>query len=241
MIGLGVVTFRRPQFFNRTIESIQEHLLGVVDHICVCNDDDEANLVAAGYDYSRLDDSIEVGNLPVNSGVAAAKNWCLKNLMNRGADWLFLCEDDLLIKSPGAVTEYIDVSEATGCQHLMFAHHGPGNERGPVSSIPEQNYELFAFCIGAWTLYTQEAIKKVGYMDEAFRNVYDHVEHTFRISKAGLMTPMWQFMDVFDSTRLLVEQPGSIESSQIRRSAGWMQSIQQGLDHWRSIDPSCPL
>lgn len=241
MIGLGVITYQRPEFFNKTIASIEKHLLGVADYICVCNDDDEANALRVGYDYSSLSDGIEVGHLSQNSGVATAKNWCLKNLMDHGADWLFICEDDLNIRSPGAITEYIEVSQATGCQHLMFAHHGRANESGPIESCPESNYELFAFCVGAWALYTRETIETVGYMDEGFRNAYEHVEHTFRIFKAGLMTPIWQFMDVFDSTRLIQEQPLSLEHSTIRRNPNWIQSLKGGLDHWRSIDPDCPL
>lgn len=240
MIGLGVITYRRPSFFNQTIAAVQEHLSDVVDHICVRNDDAEESARHYGYSYSSLG-GIEVGHPPCNRGVAAAKNWCLKTLIDRGCDWLFLCEDDIEVLSRGAIDEYVAVSEATENQHLMFAHHGPANEEGPRSSHPEDNHEIFAHCVGAWTLYTREIIETVGYLDERFPNAYDHVEHTFRIVKAGLTIPMWHFMDVFDSTRLLREIPGSIEQSTIRQRPGWISSIDAGLAHWRAKDPDCPL
>jgi GT2 family glycosyltransferase len=240
VIGLGVITYRRPSFFNQTIAAVQEHLRGVADHICVRNDSAWESAQNFGYDYASLDD-IEVSHPSHNMGVAAAKNWCLKNLLDRGCDWFFLLEDDIEVVSRGAIDEYIAVSKATGNQHLMFAHHGPANEEGPRSSHPDENYEIFAHCVGAWTLYTREIIETVGFLDEHFPNTYDHVEYTFRIAKAGFTIPMWHFMDVFDSTRLLREIPGSMEQSTIRRNPGWISSINAGLAYWRAKDPDCPL
>ena len=42
---------------------------------------------------------------------------------------LFLCEDDMQILSPKAVTEYVRVGHERGLHHLSFALHGPMNER----------------------------------------------------------------------------------------------------------------
>src|SRR5690606_16684073 len=119
-----------------------------------------------------------------NRGVAHAKNWLMRKLLREGCDYIFLLEDDLIIKSPKAVFGYIKVAEETGISHLMFAHHGPMNKGKAIHSDPN-GIELFPHCVGAWCFYTREALEDVGLMDEIFKNAWEHVEHTHRLSVAG--------------------------------------------------------
>lgn len=235
LIGLGIVTYNRPDYLKQCLEGVKTHLKDVVDHVVVYRDggdhkDAYAKIMAEHTDWCTWADSDE------NKGVAAAKNYCLKALMDAGSQYLFIAEDDIVPKDRGAIVQYIATSRHTGNHHLMFAHHGDGNL---VRRIAAQDgiYEVFPGCVGAWAYYSRAAIEKVGYMDEDFHNAWEHVEHTHRIAKAGMTTPYGHYMDVFDSTRYLGEIPGSIQGSSIRQDAKWREQVLEGLQYWRKKDP----
>lgn len=42
----------------------------------------------------------------------------------------------------------------------------------------------------------KECIEKVGFFDENFVNIHEHVDYTYRIIKAGLHPPFWYFADI---------------------------------------------
>jgi hypothetical protein len=46
-------------------------------------------------------------------------------------------------------------------------------------------------------------LEQVGLIDERFYNAFDHVEHTYRIIKAGFHPNFWWFADVANSHDLL--------------------------------------
>lgn len=231
MIGLGIITYNRPEYFKQSIQGIIDHLLEAVDVIYVYNDGSTSE-----YDYSDLPDKIVVHHDTQNKGVAHAKNQCLRYLMDKGCDFLFLSEDDVVVQNKGAVVQYIALSRALGTHHLMFANHGPGNDEGTIAE-KEGLYEVFKTCVGAWCYYTRDAIKKVGYMDENFSNAWEHMEHTYRICKENMCAPFGHFMDVWDSTQYIKEIPGSIDKSAIRQDKVWREKMLKGLYYWKSKDP----
>lgn len=230
-IGLGITTYNRPDYFSKCINSVIDNLLLIVDEIVVYNDGSKEDYQAI---YDRLPNKIRVEHCKENKGVARAKNWCLDQL--KDCDFIFLLEDDILIKSPKAVTEYVKVSQKTGIGHLMFAHHGPMNVENLLWSDPN-GIELYRHCVGAWTMFTKEVLEKVGYLDENFKNAYEHVEHTFRIAQAGKTTDWPYFADVKGSNNWLGEQPNSIKNSAIRKDRKWAVSVIGGLIYWRNKDP----
>lgn len=230
MIGVGITTYNRPDYLKQCLEGVKK-ILPVVDTIWVYNDGSTKE-----YEYAK---EIKVHEAKKNQGVAKAKNWLLKKLIDEGCDYLFLLEDDIIIKSPKAVTEYIKLSEISGIEHFMFAHHGPvGREKfaGTINGI-----DLFSGCVGAWCMYTRRVIEEVGYFDENFINAWEHVEHTFRIAKAGLTTPWGMFPDVHNSKRWLKEIPQGNEDSSIRPRKDWMANIINGLVYWQRKDVDFPL
>lgn len=230
MIGLGIVTYNRPEYFKESIAGVIEHLLDVCDHIFVYNDGSTEE-----YDYSGLPDKITVHHAKENKGVAVAKNWLLKAMMDAGCQYLFIAEDDIVPIDRGAIVNYIALSRVTGNHHLLFAHHGDGNSRGPI--YDGGNFHVYTNCVGAWNYYSRAAIEKAGYMDENFHNAWEHVEHSHRISKEGLTTPFGHYMDLADSTEYLQEIPESIENSSIRQDDKWRQRMLEGLYYWKKKDP----
>lgn len=227
MIGLGVVTYNRPQYFDVCIHSVLRHLEGVVDHLIVCNDasdlgfrDHYASI------YRTLPAEISIYTNETNQGVCKSKNLLLQQLYVRGCDYLFILEDDQEILSSKAVTEYIAWSEKTDCHHFGFAHHGPANAKGYIE-VAENGLEIYPNCVGAYTFFTRKVIDTVGYMDESFdRNAHEHCEYTARIGKAGLCPPFWRFPDIPHSREYLREQPGAINNSAIRQGPAWPQIVE---------------
>lgn len=235
MIGLGITTYNRPDYLAKSLEAVLKHLTGVVDHIVIYND---ASTVP--YTYNDPQNRVHVIEGKQNRGVAHAKNQCLKYLMDKGCHYLFLAEDDIVVQNRGAITQYIALSRHLGTHHLMFAHHGPGNEKGSFAS-KDGVYEVFENCVGAWTYYSRAAIEKVGYMDENFTNAWEHMEHTSRICNANMCPPFGHFMDVWDSTQYLKEIPGSIDASSIRQDDAWKAKMLEGLYYWKAKDKKFPM
>lgn len=234
-VGLGVVTYQRPDYFRHVMNGICKYLLEYCDTIVVVNDGSGREYEAEYQKiYATLPKSIKVIHNKKNLGVGKAKNILLHELMDAGSDYLFLSEDDVVVKDRNAIKWYIIAAERTGSHHMMYAHHGDGNILGPVAS--EGGIEYFGNCVGAWCFYTREAIEEVGYFDEGMYNAFEHVEHTWRIIQAGMCPPMWHFMDVWGSWRWIKEIPGSIENSTIRNNSMSKKQL-KSLEVWKAKDP----
>ena len=240
-IGIGITTYERPWRLELALPGVVEHLLPVVDRIYIYDDGSEADYTEVLAPYVGID-KIVYHRGEENSGVAVAKNWLLRAMMADRMRYLFLMEDDQVILSPRAIGCYVDAYRSfKRCHHLMFAHHGPANRGVKVQRI-NPRIELYPNCVGSWCFYTKDVIKEVGYLDENFHNAFEHVEHTHRIQKAGMLgiTPeAWgHFPDAVGSKQYIAEQPGSLEDSVIRQDEEWMKSMLTALRYWKDKDPS---
>lgn len=232
-VGIGITTYNRPEYLKQCLEGIRK-LAGTYDALYVFNDGSTS-------DYSEIES--EVGSVPgvyyrsdANKGVAYAKNWLLKEMLAAGCDYLFLVEDDIIAKDPKAITEYIRLSQESGIEHWGFAHHGKANKGKLMHRT--RGIDLYRNPIGAWCMYTRKVIEEVGFFDERFINAWEHVEHSWRVAKAGY-TPRWgmSVADLTKSKRYLKEIPGSIENSSIRPRTDWMANNINGLIYWKQKSP----
>ena len=224
-IGVGVVTCKRPEFFKNCINSI----VGV-DSLFVVND-------GPAYDTSIYPNTIkEVFQHESNKCVGVSKNELMRRLIQDGCDHIFLIEDDMLIKDPKIFEEYIKLASATGIWHLNFGYHGPANKNPDGTKRPRLVVEykdgiklaLNPNCVGSVSYYLRGVIKNIGYIDEKFVNCWDHVEHTYRIIKAGLHPPFWWFADLANSDDYIVEQASSEVNTTITRTPEWMKNFHEG-------------
>ena len=187
--------------------------------------------------YKRCPD-MKVFDPQENGGVSVAKNILLRWMLEEtDAEWLFILEDDIIIKSPEAVTECVRVAEETGIHHFSFAHHGDGNIGGPISTEGDVEYHFHS--VGSWCMYSRESLEKVGLFDENFHNAWEHVEMEMRLIKEGFMPGAGphRYPDVVGSSVWLKEIPDSIEKSSIRPRDDWQSSITNGLKYWSSAKP----
>lgn len=235
-IGLGIVTYNRPDYLRQCMTGVMTHLLPFASHIAICNDGSDPQHKRV-YDqiYSELPLEITIFDQKENKGVAHAKNTVLRHLMDKGCEYLFILEDDVIPDSPMAFEGYINAHKASGIHHMMFAHHGNGN---PASFAIRGLVAYYPNCVGAYCFYTRKAIETIGYFDEHFKNAWEHVEHTFRLANAGLTSQFWAFADASDSRNWLHEIPGSIDHS--TREIDLEKNVTAGMEYWRKKDGGPP-
>lgn len=218
------------------LQGVINHLLNEVDTIWIYDD-------GSSKDYSEIYDNlpskIKLHIAKQNKGVAVAKNWLMNQLLDENCYCIFISEDDIVPVNKKAVRGYVQAARATGIAHMMFAHHGPGNESGPV--FRSEYVSAYPSCVGAWSFFTRPALFEVGLHDENFHNAYEHVELTWRLAKAGLTVPWGAYADATGSEKWIKEIPGSIDNSSINKSDKWVINTYKALEYWESKDPEFPL
>lgn len=221
-IGIGIITCNRIEFLRNCVKSIKPEWY---DELIIINDGDKP--ITAFYEC-------EIINNEQNIGVCKSKNKALKELLNRECDYIFLVEDDMKFKG-NAFDEYIKASKGTGIQHMSFAYHGPANKGNISKGVPrprkiidygDVKIALNRHSVGAVCFYTRKSLEDVGIFDEDFnKNNFEHVEHSYRLAKAGYSTPYWWWADLANSCDFIEEQACSEESTAIRRGDDWRQKI----------------
>lgn len=226
-VGIGIVTCNRQDFYNKCLSSIPEEYFTVT-----VNDGKE-------FDQPKRNNHVFIKN-SVNLGVGKSKNILFKKLLENGKDHIFIIEDDMLIKNQDVFKKYITARETTGIQHFCFAYHGPANKNGYsggkacpkfIVEYPSNiKISIVAHAVGSFCYYTREVLEKVGLIDEDFLNAFEHVEHSYRIFKAGYTTPYWNWPDLTDSMDYIDEQMCSEYSSAIRPRNDWRENIVKGAN-----------
>lgn len=236
-IGVGITTYNRPKYLQKTIEAVGQNVLPFVQRVVIYNDGSTASYEKTYKWIKREMPQVEIIHNDENHGVAYAKNRLLENLME-DCDLIFLLEDDVMPIHRMALVGYLAAAKMTGLDHLLFAHHGPANQtavdvKGPIAYWPN--------CVGAWNFYTRDILDTVGLMDENFKNAWEHVEHTWRIFKHHNM-PFGYYPDVAGSHEWLKEIPGSIDNSAIgaQDNPERIKTIIEGLEYWKGKDDQFP-
>ena len=227
MIGLAVITYNRPDYCLKVLESLIANNCGGANKVIVIDDN---STISYKHIISLLyQTNISFYTNSTNRGVAHSKNKAFKLLLEAGCDHIFLMEDDILMVDPDTCGYYISSAERFKVQHLNFGLHGTMNTG---KGFWKDGVFCYPDCVGAFSYYSREVLEKVGLMDENFKNAWEHVEHTYRIIEAGYHPEFWNFADCPISDELLKEIPGSIDNSVIRPRSDWMENIQRGRIYW---------
>ena len=243
-IGVGIVTCDRPEYLQNLLNSINMQKAGI-NEIIVVDDGIEktAHTVFNG----------EIVKTAGRIGVGKAKNIALKSLMQTNCDYIFLIEDDMLIKDQTAFKQYIEAHKASGIHHFNYGPGSPFNRKQTIQNFDLHNRHLltqdtepnpklildyktckialYEHTVAMFSFFTKEIIEKVGYIDEQFYNAWEHVDHTYCIIKAGYHPPFWWFADLANSHELLTEAPGAIDSSSIAsETEQWKKNVYGGRE-----------
>ena len=229
-IGVGIITCNRPDFVYKCIPSLYaDNKKEYFNEIILINDGKEIT----EYDLSFVPNI----NNNTNIGVGRSKNKAFKYLLEKDCDHIFIIEDDIIIKDLNVFDAYINARNVTGIQHFLFGYHGPANKAGISGGIPYPRFivdygnikiAINQNSVGAFCYYTREVLENVGLIDEEFHNAFEHVDHDYRISKAGYCTPYWNWPDLANSIDYLDEIECSEKSSAIRPRNDWKKNIEKG-------------
>lgn len=246
-VGVAIVTCDRPDFLRELTDSLNN-----------CNNIDELVVVNDGAPI--IDFNLSKGillNNPGNLGVGKTKNRGMQYLLDKGCDYIFVLEDDILIRDPKVFEQYITSSKVTGIQHFNFGPGTPFNKvqtienfdlhnRNQLSNSSKPNprliidyrdlqIALYQHCAGLLSFFTRDILLEVGLNDERFYNAWEHVEHTYRIILAKGHPPFWWFADIHDSTKYLDVQSNAIEKScTSKNKEEWFENIYKGREIYKN-------
>lgn len=234
-VGLGVITYNRPDIFDTTMRAILDVLDGEFQSLVVFNDASDERYRS---DYRRIYRDVtgaggQVITGKVNGGVAHAKNLALKALFDDGCTELFLAEDDIIPQNSRAIRAYLEAHDETGIGLMNFAHHGDANKEPRVVDPP---LAFWPNCVGGWTFYTRECLDTVGALDERFHNSWELAEHVKRAADAGFTSPFWYFADIIESPQCLAENPASLVRTVVERGPAAMAARARELQLWSKKD-----
>jgi GT2 family glycosyltransferase len=215
-LGIGVTTKDRPEYFEQCIKT-----LPIVDFVCYVNDGDE---YASGVYEKGNNDKYEVIQHEKNMGIACAKNSALRCLIQNDCNFLFLLEDDILIKNPEVFLKYIKTAEVSGLWHMNygFSNIYNFNEDGTRAIRSTLDYEddlsvIFTpNLMAGFQFFHKSVIKAIGYMDERYSKLknMEHVDHSYKAVKCGLLPSYCWWPDINNSWDYISVIEESIENSQ---------------------------
>ena len=244
-IGVGIITCNRLDYLRGLLKTLPTE---VIDEIVVVNDGTPVNeFVEKEFKLGYWIDN------PVNLGVGKSKNKAMKHLVSLKCDYIFIIEDDMVIKDPTVFDKYIEAYKKSGIHHFNYGPGSPFNRKQTIQfdlhnrhlldqhSMPnpkmiiEYNKEtkvaLYEHTVAMFSFFTREILEKVGYIDEAYYNAWEHVDHTYCIIKAGYHPPFWWFADIADSDKYLTEALGAIDNSSIaNKSEQWQKNVMEGRE-----------
>jgi|LakMenEpi03Aug12_release.lakeMendotaPanAssembly.Ray.scaffolds.fasta_scaffold461007_2 glycosyltransferase involved in cell wall biosynthesis len=218
-IGVGIITCDRPDYFKKLIKSLEG--ISISDFYII--NDGEKQINGGGVKTHN--------NIPPKQGVGKAKNQALRYL--KDCDYIFLLEDDIIIKDKTVFAKYIEASKISGIQHFNFAFHGVDNyfsDGSPAVRLkldysPTVSVSLYPNVYGAFSMYTKKCIEEAGLMDEFYYNAMEHVDHTTLIIKANMHPPFRWFADITNSHKYIEEIDRAHSGSEIRRDQKWIENF----------------
>lgn len=217
-IGVGIVTCNRLDFLRKLIDTI-EPCGNIIDYFVVINDGvDKPDWKIPFGTWIDNDENVNVGE---------TKNRVMKHLIEKGCDYIFTLEDDILIKDPKIFENYINAHLTTNLHHFNFGFSQRENLDANLQPIYRKTIDygddvkivLTKNILGAFTFYTREALQTIGMHHKDFNKGHgDHLELTYRAYKHGLGTPFWWFADVYGSWNMIENQSNFTTDSVVRNN-----------------------
>ncbi len=254
-VGIGIVTCDRPDYLANLLSSLFK------DKICF----DSLVVVNDGKQISKLNlPSGVLINNDTNIGVGKSKNKAMQHLLDEGCDYIFIIEDDLLVKSVDVFDTYINASKETGIQHFNYGPGTPFNRKQDIINYDLHNrhllnteskpnpkitidygnnvkIDLYEHIAGLFSFFTRDILLKVGLNDEQFYNAWEHVDHTYRIINQQGHPPFWWFADIHNSVSFLSIPSDSIDrSSTAENKEKWFINIKEGREIYKKKHGTYP-
>ena len=245
-IGVGIVTCNRPDYLKGLLDSLLQ-CKDVIGELVIVND---------GKHLDKID-SFEgkLLNNEKNLGVGKSKNKAIKHLLDSKCDYIFIIEDDMVVLDKTVFQKYIEAYKISGIHHFNYGLGSPFNRKQDIQFDLHNRHELkqnsepnpkliidykncqialYEHTVAMFSFFTKEVLEKVGLIDEEFYNAWEHVDHTYRIIKAGYHPPFWWFADIANSNQYIKEAEGAIDNSSIAsKSDEWRKNVYGGREIYK--------
>jgi GT2 family glycosyltransferase len=194
-IGIGIITYNRPDALIKMLDGLLEHCGKTLDYIVISDDGSKSENVKSVVDYM---DSMYVeaerfneykhGKVTYidnrkNVGVAGNSNRVIYHLFELGCDFMIIANDDLIIKGD-AVKLYVDTHMSTNINLFCFRKWS-GSSSDYVTNFSKELFFLYRVT-GHWMSITRTIVDKVGYFDTNYgRFGEEHVDYVYRAMISG--------------------------------------------------------
>jgi GT2 family glycosyltransferase len=247
-IGVGIIACERFDYLNNLLDSIDKEVAGI-DYLVVIDDGNKKTI----HSHPKVN---FINHTDGRVGVGKAKNMALKKLYEQECDYIFLIEDDMVIIDQSIFKQYVTASKISGIQHFNYGPGSPFNRKQTIKNFDLHNRHLleeetepnpraiidykdtkialYRHVTGTCSFYTRKAIDIVGYIDENYKNAWEHVDHTYNIIKAKLHPPFWWFADLANSHTLIEPQKNSIGNSSTSKNTNeWMLNVRVNAEKYK--------
>jgi hypothetical protein len=226
--ALAIITCNREEFLHKALESVNRDAVG------------EIFVINAGKPLENKPDGVKVIQCNRNpTPVGIAKNIALRE-MKKKHDFLFLMEDDVIVKDNKVFEKYILTAMDSGlwAGQLSYGVHG-GVGGGNVSDdgtplkklsvkYSHTTVDMYKHSLHAFVLYHSGTLKHIGYMGENYLNAAEHLDHYYVAFLKGLGNSYWYFPDIENSFEYLEDIDTNHNSSVIRNSPDFRNYFSTG-------------
>lgn len=181
MLGIGVITYRRPAALAELLESVGRLTAG--EHRLVVADD------GSGDETASVCDRAGVARVAgVNRGVAWNKNRALLWLLAQGCDRFVLLEDDAVVVETAWDRHWIEAIDRWHHINWLAATHIPMVTEGMFlgGGGTAQDPYVCEYLHGLCMAFSLRSLAEVGFYDSRFRGYgFEHLDLTIRNRRAG--------------------------------------------------------
>jgi len=226
--ALAIITCNREDFLEKSLSTVD---FNAVDKVFIIN---------AGKHLQKVPDNVTLIQCIRNPTVVGiAKNIALREMKHAGYEFLFLMEDDVLVKNNEVFQKYIETAMDSGlwAGQLSYGTHGGigggnvGKEGEALTRLTVQydkhKVDLYKHSLHAFVLYHANTIDHIGYMSENYLNAAEHLDHYYVAFLKGLGNHYWYFPDIENSFEYLEDIDKNHENSVIRKSDDFSQNFSQ--------------
>lgn len=224
--AVALITCNREDFLHKALDSIDRDS---VNQIFVIN---------AGAFLKKTPEDVKLIQCTRNPTVVGiAKNIALREMKNSGYDFLFLMEDDVIVKNSKVFEKYIDTAMDSGlwAGQLSYGTHGGAgggnvdNDGNPLKRVTVQytknKVDLYKHSLHAFVLYHANTLQHIGYMAENYINAAEHLDQYYTAFLKNLGCHYWNFPDIEDSFEYLEDIDSNHENSIIRNSSDFTKNF----------------
>jgi hypothetical protein len=217
MIGVGIVTYDRPERFQEAYNAIQSPFVDRYFHV--------KDGGAANYE----DDYENLWCLEENKGVGFCKNLIIENLLNEGCDKIFILEDDLLITNNEIWRYCIDFSDHTGLLHFNWNNYRSEDTLHHPAIFPKFDALISYNADANFSYFDKRFLEEIRF-DEQYVNAWEHVDVEYQGVLKGFLPAFRMFVSPTHLNRFMRVNDGG--TSSIVGRPLHQERIMEGYDHW---------